>query len=232
MKEKTFRIVRNLSIALVAVCLGVSPVWAGPPLICHAFDIGSAKTLPWVSHDWNLNGEENYDTKNLPDDTIAALDRSSKATLVHMETLRRATLYARKDPLAARHLLLKLTGRAEASENPAHPDAWAIFDVGYLAETYKQWLGEGAKNPANGVDGYALVKKALQLSGDDPQMEFAAALITLGGPGVAEHQEHAAKAIAGAKTDELLARNLKSHFLGGGQTMAEVISEKTVAKNR
>ena len=232
MQEKTFRIVRNLIIALVAVWLGVSPAWAGPPLICHAFDIGSAQSLPWVSHDWNLSGEENYDTKNLSDDTIAILDQSSKATLVHMETLRRATLYARSDPLAAKHLLLKLTTRAETAENSTHPDAWAIFDAGYLAETYKQWLGEGARNPANGVDGYALVKKALQLRGDDAQMEFAAALITLGGPGVAEHQEHAAKAIAGAKTDELLKRNLKSHFLGSGQTLAEIISEKTVAKNR
>lgn len=232
MQEKTFRLIRNLIIALIAVWLAVSPAWAGPPLICHAFDIGSAQSLPWVSHDWNLSGKENYDTKNLSDDTIAILDQSSKATLVHMETLRRATLYARSDPLAAKHLLLKLTTRAETAENSTHPDAWAIFDAGYLAETYKQWLGEGARNPANGVDGYALVKKALQLSGDDAQMEFAAALITLGEPGVAEHQEHAAKAIAGAKTDELLTRNLKSHFLGSGQTLAEMISEKTVAKNR
>jgi len=232
MKQNTCRIVRNLVISFIAVCLEVSPAWAGPPLICHAFDIGSAKSLPWASHDWNLNGGENYDTKNLPDDTIAILDRSFKATLVHMETLRRATLYARKDPVAAKQLLLKVTARAEASENSAHPDAWAIFDAGYLAETYKQWLGEGARNPANGVDGYAFLKKALAMSGDDAQMEFAAALITLGGPGAAEHQEHAAKAIAGAKTDELLARNLKSHFLSGGQTMAEIISDKTVAKNR
>ena len=232
MKEKTHQIVRSFVIALVAACLGVSPAWAGPPLICHAFDIGKAKSLPWVSHDWNLNGGENYDTKNLIEDTIDILDRSLKSTLVHMETLRRATLYARNDPIAAKQLLLKLNARAETSENSAHPDAWALFDAGYLAETYQQWLGEGAKNPANGMDGYKLVKKALQLSGNDPQMELATALITLGRPGAAEHQEHAAKAIAGAKTDELLAQNLKSHFLGGGQTMADIISDKTVAKNR
>src|SRR5262249_15145853 len=221
MKQNTCRIVRNLLISFIAVGLEVSPAWAGPPLICLAFDIGSAKSLPWASHDWNLNGGENYDTKKLPDDTIAILNRSLNATLVHMETLRRATLYARKDPVAAKELLLKLTARAEASENSAHPDAMAIFDAGYLAETYKQWLGEGAKNPANGMDGYVLVKKALQLSGEEPQMEFAAALVTLVGP-TAEHQEHAAKALAGAKTDELLARNLRSHFLGGGETMAEM----------
>ncbi len=38
---------------------------AGPPLICHTFQIGQAKSLPWVSHSWNLSGSENYDTKNL-----------------------------------------------------------------------------------------------------------------------------------------------------------------------
>jgi len=204
-------------------------VVAGPPLICHAFDIGSAKSLPWVSHDWNLSGGENYDTAKLADDTIAILDGSPKATLVHMETLRRATLYARKDPQAAKQLLVRLTARAEAAENSKHTDALAIFDAGYLAESYKQWLGEGGQNPANGMNGYALVKKALQAGGDDAEMEFAAALITLRGP-EAEHREHAARAIAGAKTNELLARNLNSHFLGQSQTMAEMITRESENK--
>jgi len=229
MKRNSFWMIRTALAALLALSLAAGSAWAGPPLICHAFDIGDAKSLPWASHDWNLNGGENYDTKNLPDDTIAILDRGSKATLVHMETLRRATLYARKDPTAAKQLLLKLTARAESSATSAHPDAVTIFDAGYLAETYKQWLGEGAKNPANGMDGYAQVKKALRLSGDDAQMEFAAALIALNGPS-AEQQAHAAKALAGAKTDELLARNLNSHFLGQSQTMAEMISRGSETK--
>jgi hypothetical protein len=229
MKKAPFRIFRSAFAVLVTLCIAVSPAWAGPPLICHAFEIGNAKSLRWVSHDWNLNGSESYDTKNLSDDTIAILDGGSKATLVHMETLRRATLYARKDPTAAKQLLLRLTARADASANSAHANALAIFDAGYLAETYKQWLGEGARNPASGMDGYALVKKAIQLSGDDPQMEFAAALITLSGPS-AEQQTHAAKALAGAKTDQLLAQNLTSHFLGQAQTMAEMISRGSETK--
>jgi len=74
------------------------------------------------------------------------------------------------------------------------------------------------QNPAAGVDGYALVKKALALrgssqNGDDAQMEFAAALITLSGP-ADEHRQHAQKAIAGAKTDPLLAQNLATRFMG------------------
>ena len=111
MKTASSRAFRIVLAALVAVFLAVSPAFAGPPLICHAFDIGNAKSLPWVSHDWNLNGGENYDTRDLAKDTITILEES-QVTLVHMETLRRATLYARKDAQAAKQLLLKLTARA------------------------------------------------------------------------------------------------------------------------
>jgi len=231
MKKKPFSILRSACAALVAFGIAASSAWAGPPLICHAFDIGNAKSLPWASHDWNLGGGETYDTSGLSKDTLAILD-SSRVTLVHMETLRRATLYARKDSEAAKQLLLMLTARAEASERSARPDAMAIFDAGYLAEAYKQWLGDGAKNPANGMDGYTLVGNALRLSTSDAQMQFAAALIALRLP-QAQRQEHAKKAVAGAKTDELLARNLSSHFLGQSQTMAAMIlqdSETKVAK--
>lgn len=208
------------TIAILFALAGV--VVAGPPLICHAFDIGNAKSLPFVGHDWNLSGGEGYDVTGLAKDTIAILD-GSRTTLVHMETLRRATLYARKDPQAAKQLLLMLAARADAARSSARPDALAVFDAGYAVAAYQQWLGEGGENPAHGLDGYALVKKALTMRGNDAQMEFAAALITLRGP-EAEHQAHADKAVAGAKTDELLARNLSSHFLGQSQTMAEMIT--------
>ena len=138
----------GLSVMLTAATV----VLAGPPLICHPFDIGNAKSLPFVSHDWNLSGGESYNTTNLAQDTIEILD-SSKVTLVHMETLRRATLYAKSDPRAAKQLLARLTARAEASENSPHPDALAIFDAGYLAEAYKQWLGEGGENLAHAING-------------------------------------------------------------------------------
>jgi hypothetical protein len=210
---------------------------AGPPLICHAIDIGNAKSLPWISQSWNLSGGENYDTKNLVRDTLEILAPDTPV-LVRMETLRRATLYARKDPVAAKELLARLHARATSAESSGHPDALAWFDVGYLAETYKQWIGkdmphmtDGMRidhNPAAGVDGYAMVRKAIALrgNGDDPQMEFAAALITLSGP-VEEHRQHAQKAVAGAKTDSLLARNLATRFIGPQtETMAELFVKK------
>src|SRR5690348_18299983 len=101
MKIRSVTAFRIALTAFVAMLTAVSPAFAGPPLICHAFDIGNAKSLPWVSHDWNLNGGENYDTRELAKDTITILD-GSQVTLVHMETLRRATLYARKDAQEAK----------------------------------------------------------------------------------------------------------------------------------
>src|SRR2546426_6729189 len=154
-----------------AMLLFASIAQAGPPLICHTIEIGQAKSLPWISHSWNLSGGENYDTKNLVKDTLEIL-KPDTPVLVRMETLRRATLYARKDPVAAKELLAKLHARATSAESTGHPDALVWFDVGYLAEAYKQWIGQSwmrvskdEQNPAAGVDGYALVKKALALRG-------------------------------------------------------------------
>jgi hypothetical protein len=213
------RLFPHMVIGMTAILLGfTTSVKAGPPLICHAIDIGQAKTLPQV--DWNRTGNAGYDLKNLTRDTLAILD-SSTPVLVRMETLRRATLYARQDPQVAKELLTRLQARAVDSDAAGHPEAMAWFDFGYLVETYGQWMGRSQPNPARGVDGYGWVKKAISLRGSDPEMEFAAALITLRGPESA-HREHVQKALAGAKSDPLLARNLASTF--NGQTMSAMLS--------
>ena len=227
MSTRSLRSIRFAAglLALLIVVAGVA--FAGPPLICHAFDIGSAKSLPWISHDWNLTGTETYDTSKLASDTFAILAKNS-SVLVHMETLRRATLYARKDPAAAKDLFAFLTAGTKSVQSGA-PPALYYFDVGYLAETYKQWL-EPSQNPARGIDGYALVKQAIQLRGHDPEMEFAAALLTLSGP-ASEHRDHVQKAMAGAKTDALLTQNLYNHFIGErGETIAELLTKPAAAR--
>src|SRR6184192_3254435 len=192
-----------LVLVIITLCFATFAL-AGPPLICHAFEIGQAHSLPLASNSWNLSGSENYNTKNLANDTLEILAPDTPV-LVRMETLRRATLYARKDSRAAKELLARLHARATSAESSGRPDALAWFDVGYLAEAYKQWIGQSwmkvakdEQNPAAGVDGYALVKKAIGLRGSDPQMEFAAALITLSGP-AEEHRQHAQKAICGSE---------------------------------
>jgi hypothetical protein len=208
----------RLAMSIVAVLFVFTKfAQAGPPLICHPIEIGQAKSLPWV--DWTHRGSTDYDLKNLTRDTLAILD-SNTTVLVRMETLRRATIYARQDPQVAKELITRLQARAANSDTAGHSDALAWFDAGYLAEAYKQWMGKGEPNPAAGLDGYALVKKALSLRGQDSEMEFAAALITLRGPDGA-HQDHARRAMAGAKNDPLLARNLGSDF--NHQTIAELL---------
>jgi hypothetical protein len=191
---------------------------AGPPLICHPIEIGQAKTLPWV--DWNQKQNGGYNLRNLTHDTLAILDASTPV-LVRMETLRRATIYAREDPQVAKELLTGLQARAMNSEASGHPEALAWFDAGYLIETYKQWFGQAEPDPAAGLDGYRLIKKAISQRPHDPEMEFAAALVTLKGP-ESDHQDHTQKATAGAKNDPLLARNLTSRF--HRQTVSELLT--------
>jgi len=217
-------------------CLGflltlffATSAFAGPPLLCHTFDIGDAKSLPWISHNWNLNGTESYDTKNLSADTLDILNADS-TVIVHMETLRRAALYAQKDPAAAKQLLLKLIARADSANNSTA--AIANFDAGYFAATLDQlhWINKDFANPAQGVDAYTLVKKALQAQPNEAQMNFAAALVTLDGP-VSEQREYAQRAIAGARSNPLLARNLATHFIGPQtETMADMIGRNSNTK--
>jgi hypothetical protein len=215
---------------LAALFLFATSAFAGPPLVCHSFDIGNAKSLPWISHDWNLNGSESYDVNNLVSDTVALLDADS-TVLVHMETLRRATLYAQKDPTLAKRLFITLVSRSDTAAQTPNA-ALASFDAGYLAETFKQyeWISKSVNDAAHNVDGYALIKKAILLRGNDPQMEFAAALVTLSGP-AADHVAHSQKALAGAKSDALLAKNLSTHFMSPqSETMTEMITRNSNVK--
>jgi hypothetical protein len=198
----------TISVAAIVVFLATVAL-AGPPLVCRRIDIGDAKSLPWVDLNYK-NGSGGYDLKNLTRDTLAILN-STTPILVRMETLRRATIYARQDPQVAKELLTRLHVRAVNSDEAGHPDALAWFDAGYLAETYKQWMGNAEPNPANGIDGYGWVKKAISLRGNDAEMEFAAALITLTGPEGA-HREHTQKAMGGMTNDPLLAKNLGASF--------------------
>jgi|HubBroStandDraft_1064217.scaffolds.fasta_scaffold00030_62 hypothetical protein len=237
----------RVTLSIMAILFGLTTfAHAGPPLICHVIEIGQVKSLPLVDP-WKGNAD--YEVKNLTRDTLAILD-SGAPVLVRMETLRRATIYARRDPQAAQELFTRLQARAANADAAGHPegqpdsrsDALAWFDEGYLIETYKQWMGKDEPNPAGGLDGYALVEKAIGLRGQDPEMEFAAALITLEGAEsdrrsdhfsnrqsehrsehFNDHQDHARKAIAGAKNDPLLAQNLALSF--NRQTIAELLTK-------
>src|SRR5467141_1862069 len=82
-------------LTLIAAMLSLAgTAQAGPPLICHTIEIGEAKSLPWISHNWNLSGGETYDTKNLVRDTLEILAPDTPV-LVRMESLRRDSMRTR-----------------------------------------------------------------------------------------------------------------------------------------
>jgi hypothetical protein len=209
--------IRNAMQVLAVLVMLAAPVFAGPPLVCHPINIGSARSLPWTSTSWNLSGNESYDVSHLVADTAVLLG-SNTLVLVRMETIRRAALYSQNNATVARDLLAGLEARAASG---AH-DSLAAFDYGYLIETYRQLemafrMSRGGNNrgdwvnPAAGLDGYAWVKKAIGARGGDSEMEFAAALITTENS-KQDYREHVEKARAGMKEDPLLAENVAGHF--------------------
>ena len=202
----------------MAVALALAaPALAGPPLLCHAYDIGSAKSLPWVGEKSWFEGRPDYDIQNLVPDTEALLTPSTPV-LVRMETLRRAAIYASTDPMVANGLLKRFISRAEASEEKGRPDALAYLDAAYLAGAFneftmmaqsKEWASRAAvaRSAKGTLDAYALIRKSVALRPTDPAIQFAAALIS-SDEHRGEYATHAAKARAGADADSLLARNL------------------------
>jgi hypothetical protein len=217
MKRYISRAMQNSMKILAVFVMVAAPVFAGPPLVCHPINIGSAQSLPWTSTTWNLSGHEPYDVGHLVGDTSALLGPGTPV-LVRMETIRRAALYSQNNAAVATELLSELASRATSDEH----NAMAAFDYGYLIETYRQLemafrMSRGEKhrgdwvNPAAGLDGYSWVTKAIGMRGRDAEMEFAAALITTENS-KQDYSEHVQKAKAGMKEDPLLAENIAGHF--------------------
>ena len=202
---------------LLAALGAASPALAGPPLLCHPYDIGDAKSLPWDGRGAWWLGQSGYDINHLVDDTTALLTASTPV-LVRMETLRRAVIYASPDAQVAGALLRTFTDRARAAERSGHPDALAYLDAAYVTGAFREMVrvGESAEGRARAAGArtlalegkeYALIQKALALRPDDATIHFAAALIAADNNREA-YVAHAAKARAGMNRDRLLARNI------------------------
>jgi hypothetical protein len=202
-------------LALAALVAVPSISEAGPPLICHPFATAGEAVLPWGSGpNWN-NPDRRYDVQRLTADVLRLLTPNAPI-LARMENIRRATIYAGQDSRVANELLSAVLARALASASNGSPDAHALFDAGYLLETYKQaahlhrynMLGDAGdrwtlRNEPGG-DGYAMVMRASTLLRNSAEMEFAASLMKEG----AASAEHRRRAAASAKAGSLLAQNL------------------------
>ena len=203
-------LIRSL-VAIAAVVFFATPALAGPPLICHPFEVEGGKLIAWgTGSGWNTP-DRSYDIKKLVADTNAVLTADSPI-LTRMENMRRATIYAMRDPQIAQALLKSVTTRALGTST----DSLAWFDAGYLIESYKQAVAIRDKGNAElrawaevdetiKVDGYNWVKKAMSMAASpSAEMEFAASLMTQGSLATA----HRAKAIAAAPKNSVLSRNL------------------------
>jgi|SRR5262249_31263567 len=165
---------------LSAALVMARPALAGPPLLCHPFDIGTARSLPMGNNGWR-DIDRTYDTSHLVADTLAILTPGTPVT-VRMETIRRATVYAATSRRLADELMAALQERAQRSETKTA--ALAVFDFGYLVETYREgvWAFPARALPAvDAIDGYQLVLKAHAMQGD-ARMQDAANLILSGLP--------------------------------------------------
>jgi len=217
----------------------------GPPLVCVPVEIGEAESLAWG--DGAFGEAKRYRKGGLVNDTLGVL-KTSDDVLVHMETLRRATVYVGEDGDLARELLARLAWIAMDFEAGAGDGGWnsegesapgmsdperralAWFDAGYFAAAlghmgvkldWKPGVGEG-------VQGYAWLRKAVELSGGDPAMHFAAAIAAH--PGMRESKRdlfeaHMRRAIAGADEGSLLMRNIEAH-LGHWEESVAALREK------
>jgi hypothetical protein len=172
---------------------------AGPPAICWKVDIGDAKSLPWATDD-SFAKDEGYDGRRAVADTLALLD-AKMPVIVRMETLRRATVYLDDLPASRDALLRALNARVLDAEAAGTPSALAWFDAGYAQGCASQMSERGA-------DGCDWVRRATELAGGSPEMEYAWGLLSLMG----RHEEflgHYEKALAGAPKNPLLAKNLE-----------------------
>jgi len=205
---------RAVALPVLAVLTLASPAVAGPPLLCHPFDIGPARSLPWDGSGSWFHGRAGYQLSNLVADTEALLTPQTPV-IVRMETLRRAAIYASRDAAVASKLLSRLMDRAQAGR----PDPLALLDAAYVLEAFRQITyldrmaefqgqGKALKQLVAGKDGYAMVKKSLELKPGDASLEFAAALVAAD-KDRASYAEHAKRARAGASADALLAKNIK-----------------------
>ena len=197
--------------SLLCVLFFAAHALAGPPLLCHPYDIGQTASLPWDGSTSWFHGRAGYELRNLVRDTGAVLTASTPV-VARMETIRRAAIYASLDRQVAIGLVRWFNERARSG------DALALLDAALVTETLNQLgqlgrLGDFrdrapiAAAAAAGTDGRAYLRRALEARPDDAAFQFAAAIIMAGKDRQA-YEGHARKARAGGAQDPLLSRNL------------------------
>lgn len=201
----------RLIAAVLLVLIAAAPALAGPPLLCHPYDIGEARSLPWDGSTSWFHGRAGYDVTQLVRDTEALLTPTTPV-IVRMETIRRAAVYASLNQHVATSLVTRFNERARPD------DALALLDAALVTATLHQMSqlrdlsnfrdrAPVAKAAVGASDGRAQLARALAARPGDPAFQFAAAIV-MADKDKAAYQAHARHARAGSAKDPLLARNL------------------------
>lgn len=205
-------LIASLMVSVLAVAM---PVLAGPPFVCHVFEIGTAKSLPWGTSNDFMAMRDDYDFHHVVAD-VETLLTPSTPTLVRMETLRRASIYASRERALAAQLIATMMHRVRVADQAGHPDALALFDAGYLIEAFSELeqFGlhmkalAGLERELAGItysfEARPLLERSATLRPGDASIEFALGLISR----APENEGHLQKARAAARQDALLANNL------------------------
>lgn len=211
------RLITAGTLTLSLLTLAPPQAAAGPPAICHQFQTGGAPSLPWAEGTGWRRTVPAYDLQRLADDTLRLLTPATPV-LARMETIRRATIYASTDARVASELLSRVLGRALDGVATGPANRHALFDAGYLVESFRQAnliykydMLRGPEKSAwqlretpRGLDGYSWIRSALTMGPADPEMEFGASRVTEG----PASQTHVKKAIDGARAGTPLAQTL------------------------
>jgi hypothetical protein len=183
-------------------------------LLILPFDIADAQSLPWEGG--VCCGRPGYDIAHLLRDTEALLTPSTPI-IVRLETLRRAVVYASSDRRLAVRLLTRFTERMRPEARGQTSAAVAALDAAFVVEAFRQ-IEEHPSKPftrhsrqvrglVSGTDGYALLRASVPIQSNDPEFDFAAALIA-----GARHVDEPAFALrpptsVGGDRDPLVVRN-------------------------
>lgn len=172
------------------------PTFGGIPLEKLHFETGSARTLliPEDRSNPYLN-----DPGKLVSETLAALD-ASRDSLVHLETIRLAVLYAlncdgENEFGVSETLQTKILTRALFSESNKKPDALAWLDAGFITLAIRQHRSDLNHQVTQWVE------RAAEIAPNDGGIRLAAGLLTkiFGSNRTSDHD---------AKTIELAKENI------------------------
>ncbi|MBL8877572.1 MAG: hypothetical protein JNG88_00505 [Phycisphaerales bacterium] len=210
-----------VAIAIFAACAFAVTAYGGPPLLCHPYEIGDAKSLPWGGGAFDRN--KKYDTAELIPDTLALLGDQTPL-LERMETVRRAAIYANSEPSRKCAELTKAldSRRGETLRPDAPKNTKVMRDFDY-------WLAAGAIAQFSYRDGAPANRRAaydgaIKSLGDTPrtaEIEFALAVLSWDLQ-IAEHHGHVAAACDQTAEDSLLAANIRSRFADGAKSLKEI----------